>query len=744
MASARCPSCSLGVEDDAVRCPACGSDLAVELRTTEVPTALGRSAARLEFRPGEWFAQRFTIIERIGAGGMGIVYKARDTELDTVVALKLIQPALASDPVSLQRFRREVRVTREISHANVCRVYDIGSHEDVLYLSMEWIEGETLRLLLLQAGTLKEARALQIAERIALALQAAHERGVVHRDLKPANVMVDRHGHVRVLDFGLAQERGAAEPLSGAAIAGTPPYMSPEQRRGEPLDARTDLYALGLILREMLIGRPLGAADAPLPEVHPAIAPLLARLLDPDRERRPASAAGVAGALHALLEDPAFSGTTSGEQAERAGLRRSRRRAALAVAVGVAGVALGAYWLVSAWRPDSPRPRDRRAAEYYAQGLSGLRRDAVSVSDFDAAAGMFHRALKFERDSALIMAGLAEAYWHRFEKTKAAASREEAERWTDGAYRIDPELAEVHYARALGDLSDGKFDAAKSELDRVLEKRPDFTMAWACRGRAHQALDQYALGLADLEHAARLEPDNVLVELYRGWFHEHFGQQAEAERHYRRATTLKPDSATAWNNLGGTLLYAGKFADAVPAFERAIALDDYADARSNLGTAYYYLRRWDDAVEQYRHAAELKPNEPVNWGNLGDALLMLERGDEARQVYATAEGLARQRVLQAPLDPDANKDLALYCAKAGHADCALERGRMLLELQPENAVSMKVNAVIRCLLGQDDEALDLLEQAVRLGLTRAEIEGAPEFRALAGQARYKSILELAS
>ena len=234
MLEASCPNCSKTVRQEYESCPACGSAVSFAVGEDETQEFRGRTVAPVEFLPGQTFAGRFTVIEKTGAGGMGVVYKAIDTELDTPVALKLIQPVLACSRANVERFRREVRMTRQITHPNICRIHDIGNSEGVMFLSMEWIEGETLQQLLRKTGTLKESRALEIAQEIARALAAAHAAGIVHRDLKPANVMVGHRGHIRVLDFGLALEQGSEieSHVEGGRV-GTPLFMSPEQRAGE-------------------------------------------------------------------------------------------------------------------------------------------------------------------------------------------------------------------------------------------------------------------------------------------------------------------------------------------------------------------------------------------------------------------------------------------------------------------------------------------------------------------------------
>ena len=174
----RCPNCAGSVEERVRRCRHCGADLHRIASATTMegpPIAVGET---LQFPPGKVFARRFTIVEQIGRGGMGVVYKALDGDLGQTVALKLILPKFAAVPAFTQRFRREVRLARQISHPNVCRVFDLGEEEGVLYLSMEWIDGETLGKLLRQAGRLGETRALEIAEKISGALEAAHARGI--------------------------------------------------------------------------------------------------------------------------------------------------------------------------------------------------------------------------------------------------------------------------------------------------------------------------------------------------------------------------------------------------------------------------------------------------------------------------------------------------------------------------------------------------------------------------------------
>jgi hypothetical protein len=217
---------------------------------TDDPAA-GRSGTTV---PSSAIGGRFELIGELGSGGMGSVYRARDTVSGEIIALKLLRSDLARDDSGLERFREELRMARSITHANVCRIHDLHVADGTAAISMELVEGDSLRHLLARVGPLSVQTAVRLMTDIGEAVREAHERGVVHRDLKPENIMVDRQGRAKVMDFGIAHRAGASAERAGA-IVGTPAYMSPEQASGQHADQRSDIYALGLILFEMLTGR---------------------------------------------------------------------------------------------------------------------------------------------------------------------------------------------------------------------------------------------------------------------------------------------------------------------------------------------------------------------------------------------------------------------------------------------------------------------------------------------------------
>ena len=257
--------------------------------------------------PGTLLASRYRIVAPIGRGGMGQVYRAEDLKLGETVALKFLPESLANDPVWLNRFFLEVRTAREVTHPNVCRVHDVvettdGSGHPLNFLTMEYVDGENLADLIRRFGRLPTGKAMEIAAQITAALAAAHARGVLHRDIKPANVLIDGRGQAKLADFGLALGRQAAPE---AEVAGTPGYIAPELLRGHVATGRSDLYALGLVLYELLTGRRAVKDGKPVtgsirqyaPDVSPEAERAVLACVEPDPAKRPASAAEVAEAF---------------------------------------------------------------------------------------------------------------------------------------------------------------------------------------------------------------------------------------------------------------------------------------------------------------------------------------------------------------------------------------------------------------------------------------------------------------
>jgi serine/threonine-protein kinase len=323
--------------------------------------ALASEIGEGRFPAGTVLGGRYRIISLLGRGGMGEVYRASDLKLRQPVALKFLPESTTGEPRLLARLHGEVRLARQISHPNVCRAYDIGEVDGSAYISMEYIDGEDLASLLRRIGRLPQDKALEIARRLCAGLAAAHDKGVVHRDLKPANIMVDGRGQVFITDFGLAS---TARDLAHTQVrSGTPAYMAPEQLQGREVSARSDLYALGLVLYEMFTGRrPFDQtrmpADRPrsvssvVKDVDPVVAAVIERCLELDPRDRPVSALAVAASLPGgnPLAEALAAGITPSPQivaASREGAGISVRSATLQLVFVVIGliavVGLGSF-----------------------------------------------------------------------------------------------------------------------------------------------------------------------------------------------------------------------------------------------------------------------------------------------------------------------------------------------------------------------------------------------------------------
>src|ERR1700683_3428384 len=364
MASPRCQNCGREVPDTSRFCLHCGQALDAGSTTTVLDSSAttpiapvaptprlpspgtgdaGTSSSRRadpsisssgsscsgagRFVPGTMLAGRYRIVAKLGRGGMGEVFRAEDLTLEQEVALKFLPPDLANDPAALARFHSEVRIARQVSHPNVCRVFDIGMAGDAPFITMEYVDGEDLASLIRRVGRFPQDKAGEIARQICAGLAAAHEQGLLHRDLKPANIMLDGRGRVRITDFGLASLAG--EVHGGDVRAGTPAYMAPEQLAGKEVTFKSDIYALGLVLYEIFTGK--RAFDAPtlqeltkqretssptnptmlVKDLDPLVERVIERCLEKDPAKRPASALQVAAALPG--GDPLAAALAAGE-----------------------------------------------------------------------------------------------------------------------------------------------------------------------------------------------------------------------------------------------------------------------------------------------------------------------------------------------------------------------------------------------------------------------------------------------
>jgi tetratricopeptide (TPR) repeat protein len=366
-----------------------------------------------------------------------------------------------------------------------------------------------------------------------------------------------------------------------------------------------------------------------------------------------------------------------------------------------------------------------------------------SVRSIEDAIHMLNRAVEADPRLVVAWARLSEANWLRFQETRKESSRDEAKQALAKAMQLDPALPEVRYTRGRGLLAEKRYKEAREVLEPVVRETPGMDVAWANLGPAYRELGDYDKARRAIETAIKLNPGYFRHQVYLGLLLYKFGEMDRSFAAFRKATELNPASFSAWNGLATDYLAMYKFHDAETASLRSLQNDENATGFSNLGTAYYFQGKYEDAARSYRRATQLQPGKAETWGNLGDALTMLERGKEAGPAYLRALEEARRELQQLPNDPRAHSTLGLYCARTGDRECAYREIASVSAMQPDNLEVLFRSAIVYSVFGETEKALGTLERAVKLGLRKVEISNDPGFIPLHGNARYQSILDLA-
>ncbi len=522
----KCPRCQNENPEGTRFCGRCGRELAA---SGEDPSSGGTATLQTPSKGlerGQTFARRFEIIEEIGQGGMGAVYKAYDSKIREVVALKLLKPEIASDLEVIERFRNEIKLARQVSHRHVCRMYDLGEEWLTIYISMEYVAGEDLKSFIRRSGHLNEAKAIGLAKQIAEGLAEAHRLGVVHRDLKPQNVMIDKDGNAKIMDFGIARSLHTKGVTGTGVIIGTPEYMAPEQAEGRDVDRRVDLYALGAILFEMVTGRVPFEGATPLSivlkhrseppadpqtlnaQISAGLSRIILRCLAKSREDRYQSADEVLGDLSAAEQGlPVTRRMTS---RTKPGTARSkpltdreitvkfRLRRVLVPAIAVLALAaVGVITLFDRKDRGGDGPRPYRTAVAEPGGLEIPKPSAVPSLDGETGAALMGILAPFMKDPTKLM---SEADALEFEKALAAIKEKHPtqaavlSRWLDS---IQVRITEGRKQREAGDLEASKrsYDRGESEMRKLLSQVSERERAEAAF-RELQETKQKAAGAA--------------------------------------------------------------------------------------------------------------------------------------------------------------------------------------------------------------------------------------------------------
>jgi serine/threonine-protein kinase len=711
---------------------------------------------------------QYQVLELLGKGGMGEVWRARDTRLNRDVALKVLPEAFANSADRLARFQREAQVLASLNHPNIAVIYDLVESEGEQVLVMEMVEGETLADKL-KTGALPLPESLSIALQIAEALRAAHKKGIIHRDLKPANIKIKPEGQVKVLDFGLAKQfHGAGSDTDSqaatlkesmtvaGAIIGTPAYMSPEQAVGEAADPRSDIFSFGAVLYEMLTGRRAfsGKTVTALfhailtstpaspkrlrPEVPVELDALVNRALNKERHERQQNCEQL------CLELSLINTNIS----EKPSLLKNRRAALVASALLLLLILGAIGWQVLRWRDASNTGTPAGAIrvnpaassyELFQQGVAYLERWDIE-KNIDAALQAFNIALSKDQNYAPAYAGLGMAYLAKFQNNRDRSLLDLAVQNAQQAVKLDSHMAisRVSLGRAYAERGDSSL--ARSELDEALILDP--LNAGAYRGLAdiEQAGSNWAEAERLYKKALDLSPDNWDLHFILGNFYYRLARYSEAEQAYNRVINLAPDSHLGYRNLGGVYHMQGRFADASAQYQNALQIRASASTYSNLGTSLFFQGLYQQSVAAFEKAIELGASNYQIWANLGDAYRQTPGNEEkAREAFQTAIRLVRDELSGKPDDGDLRSQLALYLAKSGEKQEALDHAARARKLD-QSAPVVATLVLIYEICGLREQALEAMGAALKSGYSLEEFSRDPELFELRKDPRYHKLV----
>lgn len=665
-----------------------------------------------ELRPGTVLSGRHAIRACIGTGGMSSVYKADDLQLGVCIALKVMNSVSAD---SLSRFRQEIQLARQITHPNIYRVFDVGSHEDFVYYTMELLPGETLAKRIMK-GPIDQQKTLNILRQIAAGLEAAHARKIVHRDLKPSNIMLVPDADTEravILDFGIAKPTvPAAEWASltdtGQGI-GTLAYMAPEQKRGEAITAQTDIYALALVTLEMLtcITPPGLTAISKAPaEWHSALGRAL--------EEIPCHRFESAQAFTRALEKPAKGFVL--------GIRS-------AVAVGATGILVCGSVAYGPLRMPPPR-RMPLSYETYLEGKQ-LLATHYKPGNLEAALTKFRTVVQEDPDSALAWAGLAEAERLRYIVTKEPALEAQATEHCKKALELKRDLPDAYITLGRVHTLSGKNQLAVEELEHARKLDPRGADAPAALSRALENLGRIAEAEGELRTAVMMRPDDWDTVNRLGAFYARQGQWEKARGQFRNALTLSVDNADAYVNLAVVEKNLRNLNEAERLLEQALRLKPSFAVHVNLGNLYFVRKNYSGSIQQYEKALSLNNRDYRVWGNLAWALLR-EGINTARTRRAFTEAMDRayEQATYNKTDGLLQADLATFCAELRRPREANQAIDAATHLEPKNAEVLFRAAQATEMLGRKDEVLKLLRSALDNGLPPSRIAEDPELRGL--------------
>ncbi len=778
----KCPKCHFENPDTLKFCGECGKQLPLPKDHAPAMTETFQTAVK-ELTTGSTFAGRYQVIEELGKGGMGKVYRVLDKKLKEEVALKLIRPEVASDKETIERFGNELKLARKIGHRNVGRMFELMQDEGNHFITMEYVSGEDLKSFIRRSRQLTVGTAMAIAKQVGEGLAEAHRLGIVHRDLKPSNIMIDKEGNARIMDFGIARSLKGKGITGAGVMIGTPEYMSPEQVEGKEADQRSDIYSLGIILYEMLTGRLPFEGDTPLaiavkhkteaprdPKLVNAQIPedlsrVILKCMEKDRARRYKSAEDVVSEL-----DRIDKGKTG----------------AIKVAEWKNSIAVLPFKNMSA-DPEQ---------EYFCEGIAEellnaltqikelrvvARTSAFSFKGKDVDIREIGRTLNVDK----VLEGSVRKAGQRLRITAQLVNVEDGYHiWSDQFDREIKDIFAIQEEISLTIVDHLKLRLLKGEKEKILKRHTEDHEAYDyyLKGRYfwnrryekgmqrglqyfQQAIEKdpgYALpyvGIADAfgtlglfsfmpPHQAysrakaatkkALEIDPGLAEAYAslGWITMWYDWDwPVAERHFLKAIRMKPDYALAHQWYGNCLWCTGRFDESVQEKQEARKLEPLEPVNpTQVGLALHMARRFDESIGELRKVIESDPEFSIAYWFQSFNFMVKKMWTEAIATLQKFVELSAESVI-------ALSTLGLAYGWAGMKDEALKILERLDGLPKDRYVGSLWIAIVWLGLGENNKALENLEKAYpeRESLMAA-LKVWPILDSLRSEPRFKALL----
>ncbi len=748
----KCPKCNTDNPDTQKFCGECATPLS---SSKDIPVTETLETLTEELTTGSTFAGRYQIIEELGKGGMGKVYKALDTDLKEKVAIKLIKPEVAADEKTIERFRNELKFARKIRHKNVCQMYDLNKEEGTHYITMEYVHGEDLKRLIRKIGQMSAGQVISIAVQVCEGMAEAHRLGVVHRDLKPQNIMVDEEGNVRIMDFGIARSVTGKDITGAGVMIGTPEYMSPEQVEGKESDQRSDIYSFGVILYEMVTGRVPFEGDTPFtvgvkhkserpkdPKELNAQIPenlnnIIMRCLEKDKEKRYQNVRKILSEIkdievekHITMKIPEWKNSIA----------------------------------VLPFKNMSADPEQ----EYFCEGIAEeiintlthikdlrvvARTSAFSFKGKDEDIREIGRKLSVDK----VLEGSVRKEGNRLRIMAQLINAEDGyQLWSERYDRTMEDVFDIQDEISMAIVDNLKAKLLKSEKKALIKQSTDDLEAYnlylrgryfwnrrhefglqkaiECFKKAIERDPHYALpltGLADsyniLGYYGYLPPDETFPEAKAaaekaleindtiaeahaslGYVSTYYDWNWEfAENEFKQAINNNPNYPTTHHWYALFLVAMGRFDEAVKEAMRGYELDPLSlIINVAVGVSLYGARRYEEAIEQYTKVIEMDPNFSTGYFFAGMPYIAKNMWDEAIRTFQRFSDLSDE-------SPLAEGFLGLSYGLGGQREKAIKILNRLKKLSKLRYVSPYYISLVYMGLGQNADTLKYMEEAFK-------------------------------